>query len=304
MKLVIAGGSGFLGQVLVNYFSTRVDEIVILSRSPRTSYGNVKQVQWNGRDLGDWYSVLEGADALINLTGKSVNCRYTESNKKEILHSRLDATKTLGDAIRLTQNPPKVWLQAASSTIYRSSFDKVMDEKTGEIGDDFSMNVCKQWERAFLNEECPKTKKIIMRIAIVLGKGGGAIPPLFRLSRLGLGGRQGSGRQMVSWIHENDFSRIVEWLITHGKDKTIYNCTSPNPVINNQFMQSIRKCLKIPFGISSPAWLLEIGSFVIRTETELLLKSRWVYPRRLLEEGFTFQFDSLEKTLESLIRKK
>jgi hypothetical protein len=301
MKLVIAGGSGFLGQVLAKYFQSRFEDIVILSRTAATSNKNIRKIVWDARTLGPWSGELNDCDVLINLTGKSVNCRYTEKNKKEILTSRLDATKVLGEAIRISKNPPRVWLQAASSTIYRSSFDKIMDEKTGEIGDDFSMNVCKQWERTFLNEECPATKKIVMRIAIVLGKQGGAIPPLLALTKLGLGGRQGSGKQMVSWIHENDFVRCAEWLIENGKNKGIYNCTSPSPVTNYLFMKNLRHALRIPFGIPSPAGLLEIGSFFIRTETELLLKSRWVYPKRLLEEGFTFQYQTLDKALEELV---
>ena len=299
-RLVIAGGSGFLGKVLTEHFKNTFDEIVVLSRSGKSSQENVRYETWNGRGLDDWQNSINGADVLINLSGKSVNCRYTSKNKREILNSRIDSTRILGEAIRQSKHPPRVWLQAASSTIYRSSCDKIMNERTGEIGDDFSMNVCKQWERAFQNEECESTKKIIMRMAIVLGKGGGAIPPTFLLTRLGLGGRQGSGNQMVSWIQEYDFARAVEWLMENGKNKGIYNCTSPHPVTNSFFMKSIRQFLRIPFGIPSPAWLLEIGSFLIRTETELLLKSRWVYPQRLLDEGFVFKYNNLSEALENI----
>ena len=299
-RLVIAGGSGFLGKALMLHFKNSFDEIVILSRSAKSPHENVRYEIWNGRDLDKWENSINGADVLINLAGKSVNCRYTGKNKKTILNSRIDSTRVLGEAIRESKNPPKVWLQAASSTIYRSSYDKIMNERNGEIGEDFSMNVCKQWERAFMKEECEKTRKIIMRIAIVLGKGGGAIPPTFLLTRLGLGGKQGSGKQMVSWIHEDDFARAVEWLIDSGKNKSIYNCTSPGPVINSHFMKSIREFLGVPFGIPSPSWLLEIGSFLIGTETELLLKSRWVFPQRLLDEGFVFKYHNLNDALENL----
>lgn len=299
-KLVIAGGTGFLGWVLTQHFKSSFDKIVILSRTKRPDHENIRYEIWNGRNPGEWINAVDGADVLINLTGKSVNCRYTQRNKNEILKSRIASTQILGEAIRSVNNPPRVWLQASSSTIYRSSYDKIMTERTGEIGDDFSMNVCKQWERAFNNEECLHTRKIIMRIAIVLGKRGGALPPTLLLARLGLGGQQGPGKQMVSWIHEKDFARMVEWLIEHGKHRSIYNCASPGPISNSMFMKAFRNYLHIPFGIPPPSWLLEIGSFLIRTETELLLKSRWVYPERLLTEGFRFTYTNIIDALENL----
>ena len=296
-KIVIAGGSGFLGQVLANYFQTKANEIVILGRSPKPSTGNIRNVAWNGRDLAEWKNELNRCDVLINLTGKSVNCRYTEKNKKEILDSRLNSNRVLGEAIRHVENPPNLWIQAASSTIYRSSFDRPMDETTGEIGDDFSMNVCKQWEKSFWEQECPRTKKIVMRIAIVLGNGGGAVPPIINLVTFGLGGMQGNGKQMVSWIHEHDFARSVEWLIANGRDKGIYNCSGLEPVTNSEFMKRFRQHWNMPIGLPSPAWLLEIGSALIGTETELLLKSRWVWPKNLIDEGFTFTFGRLDGAL-------
>ena len=299
-KIVIAGGSGFLGQVLANYFQTKAKEIVILGRSPKPSMGNIRNVVWNGRVLGEWKNELNGCDVLINLTGKSVNCRYTERNKKEILDSRLNSNRALGEAIRQTENPPNIWLQAASSTIYRSSFDKANDEATGVIGDDFSMNVCKNWEKSFWDEECPGTKKIVLRMAIVLGNGGGAVPPIINFVKFGLGGQQGNGKQRVSWIHELDFARSVEWLIMHGKSNGIYNISSLEPVTNSDFMKQFRKHWNIPFGLPTPASLLEIGSALIGTETELLLKSRWVWPKNLIDDGFAFKFGNLDEALGDL----
>lgn len=299
-KLVIAGGSGFLGQVLAKYFQPSVKEIIILSRSPQPTKDNIRCVVWNGRDLGEWKNELKDCDLLINLTGKSVNCRYTEKNKAEILDSRLNATRVLGKAIRQMETPPTVWIQAASSTIYRSSFAKPMDEVAGEIGDDFSMNVCKQWEKVFWDQECADTKKIVMRIAIVLGKGGGAVPPIINLVRFGLGGKQGNGKQMVSWIHEHDFAHAVEWLTANGHNHGIYNCCSPEPVTNREFMKQFRVQWNRTVGLPSPAWLLQIGSALIGTETELLLKSRWVWPKKLIEGGFTFKFDKLSDALADL----
>jgi uncharacterized protein len=300
-KLVIAGGSGFLGQVLVKHFQANFKEIVILSRGAARGKGNVRFANWDAQDPGDWIKELDGCDALINLTGKNVNCRYTKKNKAEILNSRLKSTHVLGEAIRKAKSPPKIWLQAASSTIYRDSRDKLMDEETGETGDDFSMNVCKQWEKAFWGESCPGTKKILMRVAIVLGKGGGAFPPLVRLVKFGLGGRQGSGMQMVSWIHEKDFARVTEWLIRNGRENGIYNVCSPEPLANSQFMQSLRKSLGIAFGLSSPEWLLSLGARLIGTETELVLKSRFVNPKNLLIEGFPFRYSKLEDAFSNLI---
>lgn len=299
-KIVIAGGSGFLGHVLAHYFQTKAKEVIILGRSPKASMGNIRNVAWNGRDLDGWKNELSGCDVLINLTGKSVNCRYTEKNKKEILYSRLNSNRVLGEAIHQMENPPKLWIQAASSTIYQSTFEKANDETTGVIGDDFSMNVCKQWEKSFWEQERAPTKKIALRIAIVLGKGGGAVPPIINLVKFGLGGQQGNGKQMVSWIHELDFARSVEWLISNGRDKGIYNISSLEPVTNSDFMKQFRKHWNMPFGLPSPAWLLEIGSTLIGTETELLLKSRWVWPKNLIDDEFAFKFGNLDEALGDL----
>ena len=301
-KLIIAGGSGFLGQVLANHFQPNFREIVILSRGTKETDGKVRYVNWNAQGPGGWVKELDGCDVLINLTGKNVNCRYTKKNKEEILNSRLKSTHALGEAIRHAQTPPKIWLQAASSTIYRDSRDKLMDEEIGEIGDDFSMNVCKQWEKTFWEEPCSGTKKILMRVAIVLGKGGGAFPPLVRLVKFVLGGKQGSGKQMVSWIHKSDFAKVVEWLMMYGKEDGVYNVCSPEPITNAQFMKSLRKSLGIPFGFSSPEWMLSLGALLIGTETELVLKSRFVKPKNLLSEGFIFQYNTVNEAFLDLRR--
>lgn len=295
--IIIAGGSGFLGQVLESYFSNRGYQIKILTRHPK----KINDIYWNAKDLGPWKETLENADALINLTGKSVDCRYNETNKKLIYDSRIDSTHVLGLAINLCDNPPKVWFNSSTATIYESSLEKQMDEESGIIGDDFSMNIAKSWEKAFYSITNPKTRKIALRTAIVLGKNGGALIPLKTLTTFGLGGKQASGLQKVSWIHEEDFARAIEFLLNHPDLKGNFNISVPNPTDNSTLMRNLRSILKIPFGMSHPKWLLELGAKLIGTETELVLKSRNVIPRRLLENGFHFKFEKLNLALANLI---
>jgi uncharacterized protein (TIGR01777 family) len=301
MKIVIAGGNGFLGGILAEHFQKKFHDIVILTRHPQASHQNIRYVVWDAKTLGDWKQELNQADVLINLTGKNVNCRYTEKNKAEILNSRLDSTRILGEAIRMAKNPPALWLQTSSSTIYSHAFEP-HDETSNNLGDDFSMTVCKRWEQTFWEENSPSTKKILMRVAIVLGTGGGAWPTLKRLTKLGLGGRQGNGNQMISWIHQNDYARVTEWLMEHGQSNGVYNVCSPTPISNQAFMHALRTSLNIPFGVPTPEWMLRAGAALIGTETELVLKSRCVVPQLLLDQGFQFQYPDLEKALTNLNR--
>lgn len=301
-KLIIAAGTGFLGQVLVTHFKDKFDQIIILTRGKSTSIDSIKYVNWDAKTLSGWEIELENASVLINLAGKSVDCRYTAANKKEIYDSRIDSTKILNEAVLNCKNPPKHWLNSSTSTIYRFSLDKQMDEVTGEIGDDFSMNIAKSWEKVFFETETPKTLKTALRTSIVLGKNGGALIPIKMLAQFGLGGKQGKGNQFISWIHEKDFARAIEFVVE--KELTgIVNIVSPKPGTNTDFMKILRKTIGIPFGIPTNKLLLEIGSFFIRTETELVLKSRNVIPRRLQENGFTFEYDTLEKAFKNLTKK-
>lgn len=299
-KLIIAAGTGFLGQVLVNHFKDTFDEIVILTRGKSEIKNKIKYVNWNAKSFSGWEKELENAAVLINLAGKSVDCRYNEKNKQEIYTSRIESTKILNEAVLQCKNPPKHWLNSSTSTIYCFSLDKQMDETTGEIGNDFSMNIAKSWEKAFFETKTPKTLKTALRTSIVLGNNGGAFIPLKTLAKLGLGGKQGNGKQFISWIHEEDFARAVAFVIENSLENEI-NIVSPNPIRNVDFMSKLRKAVGMPFGISQPEWLLEIGSKIINTETELVLKSRNVIPKRLQENGFTFKFDSVEKTIENLL---
>ena len=283
-KIVIAAGTGFLGQVLVNHFKDKVAEIIIFTRGKAKTEGNVKYITWDAKTLGSWAQHLEGADVLINLAGKSVDCRYNERNKSEIMASRVDSTSVLNRAVSQCANPPRHWLNSSTATIYRHSLDKQMDEETGEIGFDFSMNVAKMWERAFFQMETPQTKKTALRTSIVLGKDGGAYPMLKRLAQLGFGGRQGNGKQFVSWIHEKDFARAVEFIIKEETEGVV-NVVSPAPVRNAGFMKALRQRWGMPVGIPLGKGILEFGSAIIGTETELVLKSRNVIPERLQKAG-------------------
>lgn len=296
--IIIAGGTGFLGQVLESYFSKKGYDVKILTR--KTTKPN--HVYWNAKDLDQWTKTLEGANTLINLTGKSVDCRYTEANKKLIHDSRIDSTNILGKAINQCENPPKAWLNMSTSTIYEDSYHKQMTEENGDIGNDFSMNIAKSWEAAFNSIETPSTRKVILRTSIVLGKNGGALIPLKRLTQFGLGGKQWHGKQKVSWIHENDFARAINFLIDKQLEGT-YNIVSPKPTSNAFLMKYIRKALKVPFGISHPKWLLKIGAWFIGTETELVLKSRNVIPEKLTEKGFTFKYLTIEDAVNELLKR-
>lgn len=301
-KLIIAAGTGFLGQVLVNHFKDQFDEIVILTRGNSKTIDGIKYVNWNARTFSGWEKELENAAVLINMAGKSVDCRYTQKNKKEILLSRIESTKILNKAVLNCQNPPKHWLNSSTATIYRFSLNKQMDETDGEIGNDFSINVALSWEKAFFKTETPNTLKTALRTSIVLGKKGGAFIPLKTLAKIGFGGKQGKGNQFVSWIHEEDFANAVDFIIK--KEITgIINVVSPEPIRNTDFMQKLRKAVGFPFGIPMNNFLLKIGSFFIRTEAELVLKSRNVIPKRLLENGFEFKFKNVNDAFQNLIKK-
>lgn len=300
-KIVIAAGTGFLGNVLVNYFKSKFEEIIVLTRAESKTIGTIKYVNWNAKTLSGWEKELENTYILINLTGKSVDCRYTEFNKNEILNSRIDSTKILNQAVLQCKNPPIHWLNSSTSTIYRHSIDKEMDEYSGEIGTDFSMDVAQSWEKSFFETETPKTLKTALRTSIVLGKKGGAFLPLKNLVKFGLGGKQGNGNQFISWIHEEDFARAVEFIIDE-KLTGIINIVSPKPIKNREFMKTLQKSLKVVVGIPVGERLLKIGAKLIGTESELVLKSRNVIPKRLTENGFDFEYGDLKKTFDNLIK--
>jgi uncharacterized protein (TIGR01777 family) len=298
MKIVIPGGSGQIGTVLARAFHQRGHEVVVLSRKPANAAW--RMVEWDGETLGDWVSEFEGADAVINLAGQSVNCRYHDHNRQVIKDSRLKSTKVVGDAIAQAWKPPGVWLQASTATIYAHRFDAPNDEATGIIGGAeanspdtwrFSIDVATEWERALNQAPTPVTRKVLMRSAIIMNPDPGSpFDMLLRLVRLGLGGQAGDGKQYMSWIHDQDFVRAVLWLIEHEEFAGPVNLAAPNPLTNAEFMRALRSAWGMPFGLPATEWMLEIGALVLRTETELILKSRRVIPTRLIQSGFDFQF--------------
>ncbi|HEX8563242.1 MAG TPA: TIGR01777 family oxidoreductase [Flavobacterium sp.] len=300
-KIVIAAGTGFLGKVLIDHFAPWVNEIVVLTRGKNHVHEKVSYINWDAKTLTGWERELENADVLINLAGKSVDCRYTTENKDTILRSRIDSTTLLNAAVLQCQRPPKHWLNSSTSTIYRFSLDKQMDEVNGEIGDDFSMNVAKAWENAFFETETPYTVKTALRTSIVLGRAGGAFVPIKNLTRLGFGGKQGKGNQFISWIHETDFARAVEFVILNSIAGVV-NVVSPQPIKNAEFMKILRKTMHVRNGIPVSEKMLTLGAKIIGTEPELVLKSRNVIPRRLEENGFYFEYPELEDAFKNLLK--
>lgn len=297
MKIIIAAGTGFLGKNLEKYFTEKGNQVYILTRNPKRK----NEFLWDAKTLGEWQNLLEDSDVLINLAGKSVDCRYTEKNKREIYESRINSTKVLQQAVDNCTNKPKIWLNASSATIYVHSEKHLNTEENGIIGDDFSMDICKSWEEEFFKTKNPDTRKVALRTSIVLGHNGGAFTKLKTITKLGLGGKQGRGNQNVSWIHIDDFCRVVEWIIENANISEEINVTAPNPLNNEEFMRKLRKEMKIPFGINAPVWQLEIASIILGTETELLLKSRNVYPEILIQNGFQFLYPTVEKAFENLL---
>lgn len=300
-KIVLAGGNGYLGRVLVEYYKDVAKEVVILSRHAQSAVGNVKTLVWDGRNEGSWVNELENADLLVNLCGKNVNCRYTEKNKREIIASRVEPTALLNHVILKLQHPPKLWINITSATIYRHAEDRPQDELNGENGYGFSVDVCKAWENAFFNVNTPHTRKVALRMGIVFGKSDGVFPRLLNLVKMGLGGPQGNGKQYVSWIHESDAAQITEWLLDHPEMRGIINATAPNPVTNSEQMQLIRNIYGRSIGLPAPARLLAIGAVIIGTEPELILKSRWVLPTRLIEGGYQFKVPRVAQAIKECI---
>ena len=301
-KIILAGGSGFIGKFLKEYFKTKSIQLIILTRSVPKKIGNITYLQWDGKTLGDWKDELEGAELLINLTGKSVNSRYTEKNRNEIINSRVYSTRVLGEAVKQLKNPPAVWFNAASATIYRHAEDRPNDEYNGEYENDFSVQVCKLWEQEFSKLKLPATRKIILRMAIVLGAEDGVFPRFKNIVRFGMGGKQGNGNQYFSWLHEDDLVAILEFLYLHAELEGIFNIASPNALQNKAMMKTYRELLNPQILLPLPTWLLKLGGFILGTEPELLLKSRWVIPKRLEESGFKFKYTNFKLALESLLK--
>lgn len=314
-RIVIAGASGFIGRYLTEHYRAAGATVLLVGRDGADA-------RWD--DPAALRQAVTGADVLINLAGKSVNCRYGDANRAEIFRSRLQTTRALREAVAASDAPPPVWFNASTGTIYRHAEDRPMTESTGELGTGFSVNVARAWEAEFFEGELPGTRRVALRMAIVLGDGS-ALAPLIRLVRTGLGGpqldgrwfattarrnagtfhefRARGGRQRFSWVHIRDVLGAIEFLRTAELDGPV-NIASPNPVDNRTMMATLRRVLGVPVGLPATRWMLELGSAAIRTETELVLKSRWVVPERLLTAGFTFEYPELEPALRDIVARR
>lgn len=307
LKIVIPGGSGQVGSMLGRAFRADGHEVVVISRNPHVPGG---AVAWDGKTIGAWASEFDGADVVINLAGHTVNCRYHKRNRERMMKSRTDSTRLVGEAIRLARRPPRVWLQASTATIYAHRYDAPNDETTGIIGGverntpstwRFSIEVATAWERALDAADVPHTRKVKLRSAMTMSPDpGGIFDVLLGLVRHGLGGRSGDGRQYVSWVHHEDFTRALYWLIDHDEIEGVVNIASPNPLPNAEFMRAIRDAWGTRIGLLTTRWMLELGAVFLRTETELILKSRRVVPGLLAQNGFVFQHPTWSEAARSL----
>ncbi len=304
MKIVLPGGSGQVGTLVARAFSAKGHEVVVFGRNPgargKSPAAPWRTIAWDGRTLGPWTKEIDGADVVLNLAGRSVDCRYTAENRRRIVLSRVDSTRAVGEAIALAERPPRVWLQMSTATIYAHRYDAQNDEATGILGGNepgvpdtwrFSIEVAKAWEATLAEAKTPQTRKVALRSAMVMSPDrGGIFDVLLGLVRRGLGGASGDGRQYVSWIHGDDLLAALRFLLDHEEIDGAVNLSSPNPLPNADFMRALRQVWGTRIGLPANRWMLEIGALFLRTETELILKSRRVVPGRLLEAGFAFQF--------------
>jgi len=293
-KVVLAGGTGFVGKYFNEMFHNMGYEVKIISRQEG-------HISWDNQS--EIIEAINESDMLINLAGKSVDCRYNEKNKREILMSRVDTTRILGQALLECYNPPSLWINSSTATIYRHAEDRPMTEETGDIGSGFSVDVATEWEKAFFSFDLPTTRQVALRLAIVLGEHGGVMTAFKNLVRFGLGGAQGSGHQKFSWIHIDDLFDMTLFIRDNKDISGVINCSAPHPVTNRELMETLRKTMNVKFGLPSPKWMLELGAIVIKTETELILKSRWVIPDRIEKAGYVFKYATLDNALQQILQR-
>ena len=298
-----------MGQLLKRAFTREGHEVVVLGRK-----GAAGVVPWDGHSLSDWAHEIDGSDVVINLAGRSVNCRYTTANMKDMLESRVNSTRVVGLAIQQAKAPPHVWLQMSTATIYAHRFDAANDEDTGIIGGGehgvpeywgFSIKIAQAWEQTLLEANTPSTRKVALRTAMVMTPDpGGIFDVLFKLVRSRLGGPIGGGKQYMSWIHGDDFVAAVNWLIRRDDVTGAVNLAAPEPLAQAAFMRDLRKAAGVSLGLPATKWMAEIGAYFLKTDTELTLKSRRVVPKRLLDAGFHFSWPSWSKAAEDLVRRR
>lgn len=298
-RIILAGGSGFLGKPLSKYLTERGYDVTVLTRHPNQGASATKEVHWDGRTLGPWAEHLNGARAVVNLAGRSVNCRYTPHNRREINESRVNSVTVIGEAIRACSKPPPVLVQAGSLAIYGDAGDHWCDESTPS-GDGFAVETCLLWEKAFADSSTPRTRRVVLRIGIVLGKSGGGLKTLGRLAKLGLGGTVGTGRQYISWLHLLDMNRLFLAAIEQEQMSGTFNATGPQPVNNAEFMRELRRAVHRPWSPPVPTWAVHIGSRLMGTEACLALTGRCCVPKRLQEIGFSFDFPKLREALADI----
>lgn len=294
MKIVIAGGTGFLGKELSQYFLALGHEVIIISR-------NDTQYNWSSESL---QSALQNSDAVINLAGRSINCRHTQKNKEQILQSRIHSTQAIGQALQKLNQPPKVWINASAIAVYPPAFDKFYDENSSTTSSNFLSHVVQQWEDSFFSFAHLGIRQLALRTGVVLGRHDGAFKPLALLTKYGLGGKLASGKQLVSWLHIHDYCRIVEFVLANKQLTAVVNCVSPQPLTNEAFMQSFRKVLQVPFGLPAPAFAVKVGTYVLGTEASLVLDSIGVLPIKLQNNDFKFKFPHILDALEQLFAEK
>jgi uncharacterized protein (TIGR01777 family) len=298
-RIVLAGGSGFIGRALGDHLRRHGYDLIVLTRGEAKSADGVTYVHWDGRTVGDWARYLDGAEAVVNLAGRNVNCRYNAKNREEIRRSRIDAVQAVGEAIAACTTPPRVLIQSSTTAMYIQTDDAILDE-SARPASGFSPDTAVMWEEAFNSVPTPRTRRVLLRISFVLGRSGGALRTLERLTRWFMGGRAGSGRQWISWVHIKDLCRIVRFAIEREDVQGLYHATAPNPVTNAQFMRELRRALRRPWSPPVPRLAVRFGSWVMRTEAELARRGRRCIPRRLMDLGFEFHFPHLPLALADL----
>jgi uncharacterized protein (TIGR01777 family) len=298
-RIILAGGSGFIGQSLSPFLVSKNYEVVVLTRGRSDHHGSIREAHWNGKTLGEWSQFVNGALGLVNLTGRSINTRHTPEHRREIIDSRVDSVRVISEAIGRCAQAPRVFLQIAGVGIYGDKGERICDETTAP-GDDFVSEVCKKWEAAFDSVDSPNTRKVLFRLGVVLGRNGGFLQILSRLTRLFLGGHVGDGRQYISWIHIADLSRMILQAIEQEQFMGVFNATAPNPVTNAELMRALRRALHRPWSPPVPEFAARIGSWLMGTEASLALVSQRCVPKRFLEKNFEFEFPNLGEALANI----
>jgi uncharacterized protein (TIGR01777 family) len=298
-RIVIAGGSGFIGSALARELLARNYEVMVLARTPRGRTDGARELEWDGANAGDWVNCLDGVEAVVNLAGKNINCPHTPENLRELAGSRVNSVRAIAGALGRVKIPPRVWVQAGAIGFYGGHSENVCDENSPP-GDDALAEICKQWEGAFNTAVVPGTSKVLLRIGFVLGREGGALPVLARLTRLFLGGQAGGGKQIISWIHLEDLTRLFLEAIERDDLSGTYNAVAPNPVTNSEFMRELRRALHRPWSPPAPVWAIKVGARLMNSEPSLALAGCRAAPKRFLEAGFEFRFPMMRAALQNL----